>query len=390
MRAIIQMQKAVEAISTYTGSIPLSIHLKQYSRLHKEMGSRDRRFLQQLTYQYFRLNNAINAESIEQKIALAHILCNNEPDDFYKFWHENNSLPIELLTGNYSSKINFAIENNLFKGIQFQFPFAENISENINADVFLQSHLSQPYTWIRCKRKNIKTIKEELNALATVYITSNDAETALAFQKHIDFSKMKTFEKGFFEVQDLSSQLTGNLFQPKQQQNWWDCCAASGGKSLLLKDIEPTVKLLATDNRPTIIENLKTRFKRANISNFETAIIDLEYSKPEFTQKFDGIIIDAPCTGSGTWGRNPERMSFFNENEIASYVEKQYKIALNVTSFLKPDGKLIYITCSVYKQENEENIMRIAKATNLAVKEIKYFKGYSHNADSMFGAVLSK
>lgn len=389
MKAIVQMQKAVEAISTYTGSIPLSIHLKQYSRLHKEMGSRDRRFLQQLTYQYFRLNNAINADSVGQKIAIAHILCNTEPDDFYKFWHKKNTFPIELLNNDISTKIDWTIKNKLFKGIQFQFPLAENISENIDVEVYLQSHLSQPYTWIRCKRKNIKAVKEELNALATVYTTINDNETALAFSKHMDFSRMKTFEKGFFEVQDLSSQLTGTLFQPKQQQIWWDCCAASGGKSLLLKDIEPTVKLFATDNRPTIIENLKRRFKKANISNFETAIADLEYGKPKFTQKFDGIILDAPCTGSGTWGRNPERMSFFDKNETVSNVEKQYKIALNAAPFLKPDGKLIYITCSVYKQENEENALRIAKATNLAVKEMKYFKGYTHNADTMFGAVLS-
>jgi len=389
MKAIVQMQKAVEAISTYTGSIPLSIHLKQYSRLHKEMGSRDRRFLQQLTYQYFRLNNAINADSVGQKIAIAHILCNTEPDDFYKFWHKKNTFPIELLNNDISTKIDWTIKNKLFKGIQFQFPLAENISENIDVEVYLQSHLSQPYTWIRCKRKNIKAVKEELNALATVYTTINDNETALAFSKHMDFSQMKTFEKGFFEVQDLSSQLTGTLFQPKQQQIWWDCCAASGGKSLLLKDIEPTVKLFATDNRPTIIENLKRRFKKANISNFETAIADLEYGKPKFTQKFDGIILDAPCKGSGTWGRNPERMSFFDKNETVSNVEKQYKIALNAAPFLKPDGKLIYITCSVYKQENEENVLRIAKATNLAVKEMKYFKGYTHNADTMFGAVLS-
>jgi 16S rRNA (cytosine967-C5)-methyltransferase len=390
MKAIIQMKKAVEAISTYSGNIPLSIHLKQYTRLYKEMGSKDRRLLQQLVFQYFRLNNAIIPENIEQKISLAHILCNNESDDFYKFWHEKNSLPIELLNCDHSAKINTAIKYNLFKGIQFQFPFAENISSNIDCEVFLQSHLSQPYTWIRAKKKNINTLREELNALSAIYITTSDTETALAFSKHIDFSRMKTFEKGFFEVQDLSSQLTGTLFQPEQQQNWWDCCAASGGKSLLLKDIEPTVKLLVTDNRPTIIENLKARFKKANISDYETAITDLEHCKPQLAQKFDGIILDAPCTGSGTWGRNPERMTFFNENEIANYVEKQYKIALNVAPFLKPHGKLIYITCSVYKQENEENILRIAKETNLTVKEMKYFKGYTYNADTMFGAVLSR
>jgi 16S rRNA (cytosine967-C5)-methyltransferase len=390
MRAIIQMQKAVEAVSSYTGSIPLSIHLKQFTRLHKEMGSRDRRFLQQLAFQYFRLNNAIAAKSIEEKIAIAHIICNSVADDFYTFWHDKLQLPAALLNSDAASKNIAATSNNLFKGMKAQFPFAENISAEIDNDAFLHSHLLQPYTWIRCKRNNINTVKEELTALGISFYTTPYSEAALGFDKHIDFQQMKCFEKGFFEIQDLSSQLTGTLYEPTQQQNWWDCCAASGGKSLLLKDIESTIKLMATDTRTTIIENLKNRFKKANITNFDIGIIDLEYSTPKFSQKFDGIILDAPCSGSGTWGRNPERMSFFNENEITAYSDKQHKIALNVAPLLKPDGKLVYITCSVYKQENEENVKRISKATKLVLKEMRYFKGYTYNADTMFVAVLSK
>ncbi len=384
------MHKAVEAISTYNYSTPLAIHLKQFCRLHKEMGSRDRKFLQQLVFQYFRLNNAINAKSIEEKIAVSHIICNEEPDDFYNYWFEKLALPNELKTSEISVRIKVATSLNILKDVQSQFPMAENISSEIDAKAFLNSCLIQPYTWIRCKRKQLDTVKAEFQDLGIEYFTTEKTENALGFKKHIDFSQMKTYQKGFFEVQDLSSQLTGTLFQPKQQQNWWDCCAASGGKSLLLKDIEPTVKLWATDSRATIIENLKIRFKKANITNYETAIVDLEHQLPEFNVKFDGIILDAPCTGSGTWSRNPERMSSFQKNEINVYTEKQFKIANRITSFLKPDGKLIYVTCSVYKQENEENVKRIVESNNLKIEQTQYFKGYEYNADTMFAAVLHK
>lgn len=384
------MQKAVEAVNSYNHNLPLAIHIKQYCRLHKAMGSRDRKFLQQLVFQYFRLNNAINAKSIEDKIAIAHILCNDFPDDFYNYWFEKLDLSDNLKIKGVSNKLKIAKELNLFNGMQAQFPMVEKISSEIDSASFLNSCLTQPYTWIHCKRKQIDTVKTEFHDLGIEYITTEKSETALGFNKYIDFSQMTTFQKGFFEVQDLSSQLTGTLFQPEQQQNWWDCCAASGGKSLLLKDIEPSVKLWATDSRATIIENLKTRLKKASTTNYETAVLDLEHQQPEFNINFDGIILDAPCTGSGTWSRNPERMTSFQKNEIDVYAEKQFKIANRVAPFLKPDGKLIYITCSVYKQENEENIKRIAENNHLNIQRMQYFKGYEYNADSMFAALLTQ
>lgn len=390
MKPIVQMNKAVEAIDSYTQNLPLAIHLKQYCRLHKEMGARDRKFLQQLIFQYFRLNNAIIANSIEEKITIAYALCNDKPDDFYNYWFEKFVLPDELKAETISDKLKIASGLNIFKGMQAQFPMAENISTEIDTSAFLNSCLIQPYTWVRCKQKQINAIKTELQDLGIEYLTTEKSENALGFKKHIDFSQMKTFQKGFFEVQDLSSQLTGTLFQPKQQQNWWDCCAASGGKSLLLKDIEPTVKLWATDSRATIIENLKLRLRKANTTHFETSIIDLEHQQPNFNEKFDGIVLDAPCTGSGTWSRNPERMTSFQKNEIETYTEKQFKIANRVAPFLKADGRLIYITCSVYKQENEENVKQIAESNNLKIEQMQYFKGYEYNADSMFAAVLHK
>jgi 16S rRNA (cytosine967-C5)-methyltransferase len=390
MKNIIQMHKAVEAISTYNYSTPLAIHLKQFCRLHKEMGSRDRKFLQQLVFQYFRLNNTINSKSIEEKIAVSHVIFNEKPDDFYNYWFEKFALPNELKTSEISFRIKIATSLNIVNNVQSQFPVSESISSEINIEKFLNSILSQPYTWIRCKRKQFDTVKAEFQDLGIEYFTTEKTENALGFKRHINFSQMKTYQKGFFEVQDLSSQLTGTLFQPKQQQNWWDCCAASGGKSLLLKDIEPTLKLWATDSRATIIENLKLRLRKANTNHFETSIIDLEHQQPNFNEKFDGIVLDAPCTGSGTWGRNPERMTSFQNNEIETYTEKQFKIANRVAPFLKADGRFIYNTCSVYKQENEENVKRIAESNNLKIEQIKYFKGYEYNADSMFAAVLHK
>jgi 16S rRNA (cytosine967-C5)-methyltransferase len=388
MRAVIQMQKAIDAIEQYKGDMPLSIYLKQYCRLHKEMGSRDRRFLQELSFHYFRLNKALQHSDIKYTIATAHYVCTEAIDEFIIFW--NNELQLNLLNSEKSS-ISFAEKiQQLQINFEQQFPSTHNISSEIDKKAFLENHIKQPFTWIRCKSKNVETVKAELKQNNIEFTISGKSANALGIKNHSDFSKLNSFERGFFEVQDLSSQLTGNLFQPKEQQTWWDCCAASGGKSLLLKDIEHSVKLLATDSRPTIISNLLQRFKKANIQNYETLIIDLETKSLSADKKFDAIIIDAPCTGSGTWSRNPERMTSFKEEEIALYTKKQFNIAKAVVNNLKPDGRIIYITCSIYRQENEENINRIATENKLTVKQQQYLHGYKENADTMFVAILCK
>jgi 16S rRNA (cytosine967-C5)-methyltransferase len=83
-------------------------------------------------------------------------------------------------------------------------------------------------------------------------------------------------------------------------------------------------------------------------------------------------------------------MTSFKEEEIALYTKKQFNIAKAVVNNLKPDGKIIYITCSVYKQENEENLNRIATENKLTIKQQQYLHGYKENADTMFAAILCK
>jgi 16S rRNA (cytosine967-C5)-methyltransferase len=106
---------------------------------------------------------------------------------------------------------------------------------------------------------------------------------------------------------------------------------------------------------PGIILNLHQRFKRAGIKEYNYFISDL--SKPDFTpssSNYDLVICDAPCTGSGTWSRTPEQLFFFNEASITHYSELQRKIVVQVVQHLKAGGIFVYITCSLFRAENEE------------------------------------
>jgi 16S rRNA (cytosine967-C5)-methyltransferase len=106
-------------------------------------------------------------------------------------------------------------------------------------------------------------------------------------------------------------------------------------------------------------------------------------------KKFDIVICDAPCTGSGTWGRTPEHLYFFEEKKIAYYSGLQMNILKNVIPYLKNGGKLLYITCSVFKKENEDVISFLIENSTLKVEKMEILKGYDKKADTMFVALLS-
>ena len=149
-------------------------------------------------------------------------------------------------------------------------------------------------------------------------------------------------------------------------------------------DINP---ITVSDIRESILANLKKRFSEAGIKKYRSFITDLSTENSKLkTQNYDLIIADVPCTGSGTWSRTPEALSFFKEKEIERFNELQKKILTNIIPCLKKGGQLVYITCSVFKKENEEVAGFIQSNFNLKLEKMEILKGYDKKADTMFAA----
>src|SRR5690606_11312409 len=160
--------------------------------------------------------------------------------------------------------------------------------------------------------------------------------------------------------------------------SWWDCCAASGGKFLLLLDRFPASQLMVSDTRMSVLRNLDERFSRAGIDiRYRKKILDLSQPVDHLMkgEVFDGILVDAPCSGSGTWGRTPELLSQFNENTLADFSVLQQSIVKNVLPYLRQGGSLHYITCSVFEQENE-SVARYAETLGLKLVNQRSIIGY--------------
>lgn len=262
------------------------------------------------------------------------------------------------------------------------FPFGDKLSEGINKIEFFTSFFRQPDLFIRVAAADIKSIIATLEAAGiTVHQVS---ETALALPNGTKLEAV--LKEGTYQVQDLSSQNTGSYFEPKKWDKWWDCCAASGGKSLLLHSLEPVVELLVTDLRESVLMNLDERFRLAGIRKYHKKELDLLKNNDQVLHhyQFDGIILDAPCTGAGTWGRTPEMLTFFEDKKINQFAAIQKAIGPNVVKYLKPGKPLIYITCSAFAAENEAVVQHLTDTLPLKLEKMEVIKGYQNNADTMF------
>ena len=160
-------------------------------------------------------------------------------------------------------------------------------------------------------------------------------------------------------VQDYNSQKVGELLklaiddlqlaESNPSITVWDCCSGSGGKSIMAYDLNSKIQLTVSDKRKSILQNLRNRFSTAGIKSYNSYVVNLLSGNNEHVnQKFDLILADVPCTGSGTWPRTPEQLYYFDQSEIKKYSDRQKQIIKNAMSSLKPGGYLLYITCSVF------------------------------------------
>jgi 16S rRNA (cytosine967-C5)-methyltransferase len=386
MKAIHQLSTFQNIISQYNQEEPLHRFLATYYRQNKQMGSRDRKTASRLVYNYFRLGNILSNLPIEERLTIAEFLCNSLPNSFLAHfnsdWDTKTELPlkekIEIVKAKYPD---FSLAD--------VFPFHQHLSPEVDKEEFYLSLFIQPDLFIRIKQGEEKQIQKVL-ASTDVKHTLIDQQT-IAFQNGTKLEEIIP-DKGNYEIQDLSSQRVGEYFMPNKWDKWWDCCAASGGKSLMLHDQQPDIKLLVSDNRESILENLQLRFALARIRDYQRKVLDLTQNNDQVIHDyaFDGIILDAPCSGSGTWGRTPEMIAQFAEHKIKFYSDLQFKIAANVIKYLKVGKPLIYITCSVFKEENEDQVKKLCKQFDLELESQKLIKGYHIKADTLFVARLIK
>ncbi len=376
---------AIKIIETVKPGEPLVHHLKKCFAANKKFGSKDRKSISSLCYNFYRIGNALKNKTIEERILAATFLCNN-----------TNSELLATLAPNYNEKIKLTIEKKCaFLNITTKhiFPFESEVGEGINKTAFAYSFLKQPLFFVRLRPHSMVKLLEKLVKEKVAFEEINTSCIALPQGTKVEELFLLNKE---VVVQDRHSQQVFNYLQKPEvflskDAVVWDCCAASGGKSILLYDmLHGHVDLHVSDVRAHILNNLRTRFKEVGIKKYHAFTTDLMHEATTIPKKkYDIIVCDAPCSGSGTWARTPEQLAFFKQNDIASFVQMQQKITSTVINSLKQTGLFFYITCSVFKKENEDMVIYLKEKFHLQVLQMEYLKGYDVQADTMFVAVLS-
>jgi 16S rRNA (cytosine967-C5)-methyltransferase len=385
-----QLKIIYRIIENYKLNEPLNRHLKTFFKSHPKMGSQDRKLASAFVYNYFRIGNALRDLRLIERLTVANFLCSPASNPLLRYCLNKYSfLKDEEVELSSEKKIETVKLN--YEGFRSEkiFPFTDHLGTMFNRQEFISSFLKQPKLWMRLRREFKDEVMNELKEKNIFFECDENNQLSLSLLNATSIEKTNSFLKGHFEVQDWSSQRTITYIQPKPNEYWWDACSGSGGKSIMMFDEEPTIKLVATDKRASIVKNLKDRFQKAGIKNFTTKELDLISGNTEFPSA-DSILADVPCSGSGTWARTPEWLTIFNENSIDQFTALQRNIVTNLTNTLKSKAVLVYITCSVFKEENENNVEWFKKNLGLLVEKSGYIEGCRKGADTMFAARLIK
>lgn len=385
-RASIRILQASQVLKSWEPGSPFVLHFKQLSRVFKQWGGRDRKEIKSVCYAWFRMGNATRLfDQAQDGMPWAGYLFIDNPE-WHEAWQKEGLLPAELdLAFNPAERIEAFRKK--FEFTEAFFPAAAFLSEEMSA-AYMDAALPFPgKLWFRAK-------KNQIEAFATKLKESDIAfeEIEGAFQMESGTSLEQVFGNNlahYGEVQDYASQQLIRVVDWNGKRIW-DTCAASGGKALQISQEYSPTSLLCSDLRPAILQNLQQRFKKAGLRVPEIKTVDL--SQGQFGKsniQFDAMLCDVPCTGSGTFRRNPDAMMSMREEGVLRYSKLQYTIVRNAAQALRKDGILLYATCSVYALENEGHFEEFAKI-GLKLQESSYVDALDQGGDVLYYALFKK
>lgn len=345
-------------------TMPLDRFLNLYYRENKALGSKDRRFLSDTIYQLVRWKELYDYLNKGQK---------NWESRYREMQNTSElpTLPDHIRLGFPKVFLDLLINDH---GKEFAIAIAE--ASNTEAPITIRAN-------------PLKTTRDELlEKLPKDWDPKPCLHSSLGIQisKRVLFSELKEFKEGLFEVQDEASQMVANLVSAKPKEKILDFCAGAGGKTLAFAShMKNTGVVYLHDVRKSALSKAKKRLSRAGIYNVQ--FMDSLSQIP----MVDTILIDAPCTGTGTYRRNPDLKWKFDLPLLHSMKETQRAIFQTALPFLKPGGKIIYATCSVLKEENENQIAYFCHQFSMQQLDNSFSSLPTINGmDGFFAATLSK
>ncbi len=254
-------------------------------------------------------------------------------------------------------------------------------------------------------------VQRELEAVGVRVRQAPRSPLGLFLETRVNVYALEPFKKGLFEVQDEGSQLLGQLMDGAKGRVI-DACAGAGGKTLqLAAQLGNKGELIALDVDVKRLGELKTRARRAGVHNVRTIVLPPAAADADQTLKAlegtaERVLVDAPCTGTGTLRRKPDARYRFDDQVLADHTKRQRELIERFARLVKPGGRLVYGTCSLLREENEEIVDEflgrhpeytlvdaqalLGSATDCTIAGTLRLFPHRHGTDGFFGAVLAR
>jgi 16S rRNA (cytosine967-C5)-methyltransferase len=263
--------------------------------------------------------------------------------------------------------------------------FAEHCPAAFRSPAVDSIHTRAPL-WIRLQTNDSAPVLAEFSVRGWAVKAAPVLSTALEVLAEADLTTTDAYARGLIEIQDLGSQLLLAELPNRPAGHWLDACAGAGGKTLqLARLIGDSGRVDAHDIRASALDELGARAARARIANIRIL------SAPP-TGTYDGILVDAPCSGSGTWRRAPHLKWCTTPKTIADAAALQRSLLDRYAPLVRPDGVLVYATCSLSHHENEDVVSSfLAKHPEFtAVAPARTLLPSDYNTDGYFVATLRR
>lgn len=354
---------------------PLDLAMAFYFRAHRSLGSKDRAFIAETAYDLIRWLGLIDYLSGEANPSWQKRFQIYKETDFEKI-QSDNEMP---------------------EHVRASFPLYlfDLLVKNYGLDkaraLCLASNTRAPTT---LRVNSLKTTRDELlSHWKDQYDVSATkvSPDGIVFHQKINFFECPEFKKGFFEVQDEGSQLLCHLVKAEPKQRILDYCAGSGGKTLgFAPAMKGSGQIYVHDIRPHALQEAKKRLKRAGVQNYQILLPDSSEIR-KLKKKMDVVLVDAPCSGTGTLRRNPDMKWKFDEEVLDRLIGQQRMIFEKALSFLSEEGRIIYSTCSILTEENQAQVEHFLSTYSLQI-EGEIFQSFPAKGemDGFFGVVLRK
>jgi len=374
--ALIELLEQIEdAIATR--GFPADVLVAGYFRARRYAGSKDRRAISELAYAVLRSRELLlwvldqmNAKVTARSLVIAHIAL-NDLDALELFTTEDQYGPSPLDEGEHSfitalkaldmTGAPVAIKANLPQWARagFERRYGEKFVESAAA-LNCQAPLDLRVNTLKANPE----FRGEVTHETTEFKTTAYSPLALRSDKHVGLGGIAEYGLGQLEVQDEAAQLASLLVDAEPGMQVVDLCAGAGGKSLAVSAcMENKGQLYAFDISAKRLRECRKRADRAGSHNIQIAQLsgqqaEREAKLAELASQCDRAYVDVPCSGTGTWRRSPDQRWRLGENELKELAETQLGLLREAGELVKAGGRLVYMSCSLMPDENEDVIQR--------------------------------